>query len=141
MKKIVIATHGKLAKGFANTLEILGIELTDIMVMNFYCGEDSTQTQVKECFEALQEQEQLIVCTDIQFGSVNQMFLKEASRHPNKDVNILTGVNLPLLLEIATSQEPLSKQALLDMVHKASSQLTLVDLEELKASIKEEDIF
>lgn len=141
MKKMVIATHGKLAEGFRNTLDILGIALDHISAMNFYCGETCGEKEVKQCFDDLKQGEQLIICTDIQFGSVNQMFLKEAARRNVIDVFIITGVNLPLLLEIATSTSPLTKVELTTMVQKAANQLTLVDFEEMKANLKDEDIF
>lgn len=141
MKKIVIASHGMLAEGFKNTLEILGISQDGFIVMNFYCPNGSTSEDVIQCIEELEEQDQLVICTDIQYGSVNQMFMKEAIKRPEKSVFLVTGVNLPMLLEIATCKEELSTILLSAMVKKAAKQLALMDVEQLMKQKTEEDIF
>ena len=140
MKRIVIATHGTLAKGFQHTLEIIGVNMEHIQVLNFYCEELCGEAQVSECFAHIKEEDQLIVCTDIQFGSVNQMFMREAMKHPQINAAILSGINLPLLLELASTQEVLCKESLQAMVEKAAKQLTLMDLKQLNITT-EDDIF
>lgn len=140
IKKIVIATHGILADGYKNTLDILGIPQDNINVMNFYCGTQHNEQEIHEIFASLKEHEQMIVFTDIQFGSVNQMFVKQALDFPCKNIAILTGMNLPLMLEVILAKEELSEEMLQNMVEKAAEQMTLVDLNQFKQS-QEEDIF
>lgn len=141
MKKILIASHGTLAEGFKHTLEILGIENDNINFMNFYCGKIWTDADVCKYFENLLEDEQLFVFTDIQFGSINQLFMKTAAKYPNKNVIILTGINLPLLLEVVTTSGILSKEQVKTIIEKATLQMTMVEVSELVSHINDEDIF
>lgn len=109
--------------------------------MGFYCGKKHEEEEITNLFTKVSDEDQLIIFTDIQYGSVNQIFTKEAIRHQDKNVEILTGFNLPLLLEIMMSKEQLSKQELKDMVEKASRQMQLMDLNAFVTTSKEEDIF
>lgn len=132
MRKLVIATHGKLAAGFKTTLEMLGSAAETLVSYGFYCDEDGVDdTLPARCFAELAPGDQLIVCTDIGFGSVNQAFLKEAVRHPDADVLIVTGVNLPLLLELSVSAGPFTHQKLQDMVDQARAQMGVVEVPQL----------
>lgn len=141
MRKLVIATHGKLAAGFRTTLEMLGSAAEALVSYGFYCDEDGVDdTLPARCFAELAPGDQLIVCTDIGFGSVNQAFLKEAVRHPNSDVLIVTGVNLPLLLELSVNAGPLTHQELQRMVDQARTQMSVVEIPQLAgASVSESE--
>lgn len=137
----MIATHGILAEGFRNTLEILGVSQEHIIVMNFYCQDSHEEAEISELFASLSSEDQMIVFTDIQYGSVNQMFVKAAIRFREKNIEVLSGINLPLILEIAMSKGHLSKQELAESVVKASKEMVLMDLEAFHSTTAEEDIF
>lgn len=111
------------------------------MVMNFYCGIQHEQSEIAELFTELSIEDQMIVFTDIQYGSVNQLFMKEAMRYRDKNIVILTGVNLPVILEITMAQGHLSKEELKQMIQKASQQMVLMDMDAYSSKNKEEDIF
>lgn len=128
MKKLIIATHGKLAAGFKSTLEMLGVRPDGIVSYGFYCDEPNDESTVERCFEGLGDDDQLIVCTDIGFGSVNQMFLRVAARHPKANALIVTGVNLPFLLELAMTDGSMTAEGLGRMVSMARNQFFVVKL-------------
>lgn len=141
MNKVIIATHGKLAAGFKSTLEMLGAGSGGIASFGFYCDEPNDESTVECCFEELGD-DRLIVCTDIGFGSVNQMFLRAAARHPDADALIVTGVNLPFLLELAMTDGEVSAESLEEMVSMARDQFSVVGLPKVgQASDGDEDFF
>lgn len=108
--------------------------------MSFYNGHQSYESEISNIFENLKSDEQLIICTDIQFGSVNQLFIKESLKNKNKNMFIVSGINLPLLLEIVIFPQILTKKDLDEMIEKAKEQITLVDFAQIKTRI-EEDFF
>lgn len=141
IKKVIIATHGTLAEGFKHTLELICGPQDDIRVMNFYCNNASFETEIKQMFTELTDDAQLIVCTDIQFGSVNQIFVKEAIKHRSKNIQILSGVNLPLLLEIVTTPGILSQEMISDMIEKSSKQIAHMNLDVLFNQAANDEFF
>lgn len=140
INKIVIATHGTLAEGMKNTLELISGPQDTIKVMSFYNGNESLDQEVTKVFEELGD-DSLVVCTDVQFGSVNQRFVMESLKYPDKEVYIVSGINLPFMLEIVTTQSKITKEALNDMIEKATQQLTLVRTEALFNNSDQDDIF
>lgn len=126
MRKLVVATHGKLAEGFRQTLGMLGAD--GFASLGFYLDDDCDEGTVERIFAELDEGDQLIACTDIGFGSVNQMFLKVAARHPEANALIVTGVNLPLLLELAVRPGELTRAELDEVVAQACRQMGVVDI-------------
>lgn len=129
MRKLIIATHGKLAAGFAHTLGMLGAATEGLVSYGFYCDEEGVDdTTAERCVAELSPTDQLVVCTDIGFGSVNQAFMRAIAMHPEADVLLVSGVNLPLLLELSIRTEKLSKPDLSKMVADAAAQLSIVEI-------------
>lgn len=109
--------------------------------MNFYCQDTHEESEITEIFASLSMEDQIIVFTDIQYGSVNQMFVKAAIHFREKNIAVLSGINLPLILEVAMSKGHLSKQELKECVKKASREMVLMDLERFDSKTSEDDIF
>lgn len=122
MKRIVIATHGSLAEGFKDTIEIVCGPKDNVHAMCFYNG-NHKESDIDDLFDRLEDNEQLIVCTDIQFGSVNQNFVKEAIKRKNSNVIILSGINLPLLMEIVLNPDDLSMENIREYIEKSKKQI------------------
>ena len=60
------------------------------------------ETPIKEIIDALCDDEELIVTTDIFGGSVNNEFMKYLSK---SNIHLIAGVNLPLLFELIMNLE------------------------------------
>ncbi len=98
-KKIIIASHGHFASGILNSLELIYGEHHSITALDCYVSQSfDLATSVKRLIEQYQENE-LIIITDLFGGSVNNEFLQYIDR-PN--LYLIAGLNLPLLIEIAT---------------------------------------
>lgn len=97
MSKIIIASHHKLAEGLKNTLEYILPNSIEIVPITAYVDDKSIEDLVSRVFDKIDEEEQIIAFTDIMGGSVNQEFAKRIGR---ENYYLITGVNLPLLLNI-----------------------------------------
>ena len=99
MKKFLFATHGTLAAGAKSTLELLIGNVADITCLTAYVNpDDNVDEQLKAYFSEVSDEDQVIVCTDLMGGSVNQKIVPYAQK---KNVFLIAGFNLPLLLELA----------------------------------------
>lgn len=104
MNKILLASHGPLAKAIKDTAEFLMGENENVQYMCAYVDEESKDiSQMIDRWEGERKREDTwIVVTDIFGGSVNNEFMTRAGKG---QFYLLTGMNLPLLLSLWTEEE------------------------------------
>ncbi len=105
MRKVLLISHGELAKGALNTLHIFTNELDHFTAISAYTeGCDSPQEEIEKFFEEAKD-DQVVCFSDISFGSVNQLLMPYLSR---ENTYIFTGFNLPMLLQFTALPEDAS---------------------------------
>ena len=92
-KKVIIATHGYLADGFVSALNIIVGDMKDLKAMCCYTSPDfNLDNQITQMMENHDfEKEDLVICTDILGGSVNNGFVKFLGTYP---FHLITNINL-----------------------------------------------
>jgi mannose/fructose-specific phosphotransferase system component IIA len=101
MRKFLIATHGAFANGVKSSLEIIIGETENLFLIGAYLDQNiSVEDELKPILDSLSDDDELIIFTDLLGGSVNNIMLREALR---ENVHILSGFNLPLLIEVILS--------------------------------------
>ncbi len=97
-RKLVLASHGKLASGMNSSLKLIFGGITPIETLDCYLTEDfDLEKAVSEIMERHRDHE-LVVVTDLFGGSVNNEFLAHINR---ADFYLVAGMNLPFLVEFA----------------------------------------
>lgn len=136
MKKIIIATHHYLAKGFKDTLEYIVPNTVEVIDINAYIDNISIESQILKSLKGFSKDEQIFVFTDL-LGSVNQEFVKQLSE---SKIELITGVNLPLIITIILQlgENKLSKESIHEAIEEARNQLIYVN-DYLKAQEMDED--
>lgn len=106
MNRILLASHGLLARGMKDTLEILTGDNPRIECLCAYVDEDSRDVaRLIDAWEAqCDSQDWWCVVTDVYGGSVNNEFLR---RLPDRSYTLVAGMNLPLLVELAMTIDAL----------------------------------
>ena len=98
MRKFLIAAHGTLPAGIQSSLEIIMGSLENVFLIQAYVGENkSLKEEIDFVLEHINTDDELIVFTDLMGGSVTNQILQYALK---ENVFIISGFNLPLLLEI-----------------------------------------
>ena len=101
-KKLLIATHSVFADGIKNAMELVTGEQNSVSTLCAYTNDmTEVETPIKEIIDALCDDEELIVTTDIFGGSVNNEFMKYLSK---SNIHLIAGVNLPLLFELIMNE-------------------------------------
>ncbi|MBS4206565.1 PTS N-acetylglucosamine transporter subunit IIBC [Bacillus sp. FJAT-50079] len=138
MKKVLIATHGKLAEGIVSSAEIILGKQENVYFINAYVDEIPFNEKIEDFLEKnISDDDHLIILTDVFGGSVNQTSLRYIS---NEQVNIITGFNLPLLLEILMlSEADITTEKIKEIITNSKEQIIYVNEELLK--INETDEF
>lgn len=99
MRRFLIATHTHFAQGISECIELLSGEHENVEVLCLYVdGNDDAEALLASRVEALPEGDELIICTDILGGSVNNECLRLIQR--TCGVFLITNTNLPLLLQL-----------------------------------------
>ena len=136
MRHVLVATHGRMAEGIKTSMEMISGPRENFTFINFYTDDKvDYEALIREYMEKPAEEDEILICTDMFFGSVSQMFVPYLKR---KNVYMLTGINLPALLEVAFFEEALSKEVIEAFAKTGHQQLYRVDVDKL-AEAKEED--
>lgn len=96
-KKIIVASHGQMASGILSSLKIIYGESDQVEALDCYVEKDFDLSQKIAALMNKYANYELIVITDIFGGSVNNEFL---SYIENKNLYLISGLNLPLLIEL-----------------------------------------
>lgn len=133
MKKIVIASHAKMAKGIQSTLELfIGSDL-DVTYMSAYVDDEpAIEEQIETFFNQLKDEDQAVIFTDMFGGSVNQKMVTASQEREN--VFIIAGLNLPVVIEVIYGVEVYTHENLKQLVENGKNAMQLV---ESPAALKE----
>lgn len=112
--KIILASHGELAKGMKQSVELIAGKQENLEVFCAYTENDyNLQLQVSSLMD--REAGELIVITDIFGGSVNNEFMRYLRRG---NLSLIAGMNMAIVIELLTkinsggSIEELIKEAI-----------------------------
>lgn len=126
MRKVLIATHGKMASGVKYTAELILGKMAEITTIDAYVDpEADVEKQMEAFFAAAPAGEQIFVFTDLQGGSVNQKLLKYTE---NPEVMLITGFNLALLVQMLMTEERVGQEEVQEMIEEARQEMQIMRL-------------
>ncbi|KWZ78842.1 PTS sugar transporter subunit IIA [Heyndrickxia coagulans] len=138
MNKILVATHGYFANGIKSSIKLLtGVE-ENIYFLNAYVNDESIDKQIEHFFQSASEENEIIIFTDLYGESVTQKIIAYASSIKRK-VHLISGFNLPVILEVVLSTKKLTDQLLEEMVADSQKQMKLIELSNLSKQETEKD--
>lgn len=111
MAKFLFVTHGRMASGVKSTLEIIAGLFDNLTAIDAYVDSKNIVELVNDYFANISTNEQLIMLSDIENGSANQLLFKHLER---SNTFLITGVNLPLVLQLALFDKPELKESELE---------------------------
>ena len=114
MRKIVIMSHGGLAKGALSTLGIFMSGLENVTAISAYIDDCDPKKELEKFWAKVKEEDQVILCTDIMGGSVNQLAIPYLSR-PN--TYLFAGFNFPMLLQLLCLDENATEEEIKGLVN------------------------
>lgn len=97
MIKIFLASHGNLADGMLSSIKVIFGEPSNLSVFSAYTNDDDLEAKLNDFFVNASDEEELLLCSDIYGGSVNQIMYRYIG---TKGARLVTGVNLGFMLEI-----------------------------------------
>lgn len=106
MFKFVMATHGNFAKGIKESIRLIAGEFDNLQALSCYTEENfNLNSEIEEILKY--QGGDIIVITDVFGGSVNNAFIEKTVE--NKNLHVISGLNLPLMLELLGEHEEYTK--------------------------------
>ena len=136
-KKIFLISHGKLAEGMANALEMLVGDIGDLTTYGLMPGQapeeiaNAIEEQIKLCPD-----DRIFIVADLLCGSVSNAATRLA-RYPN--VKIFNGMNLAFVTSLSFAEADVTDEELESMLAEARNGLSMVRPEEWETT-GEDDI-
>ncbi len=111
----IILTHGDLCFGLKNTLEgMMGKQDGFLVISNLGMGKDQLCSKLKKAISEERFKEGVVIFVDL-FGSSCWQISKDVASQ-NKNVAVVTGVNLPMLVKFFGKREALPFEKLVSLV-------------------------
>ena len=104
MIALLVTGHGKFATGICSALDLIAGKNKHILAVNFEM-EDSTDDllmNLEAAFAKLKEVKSIVVFSDIVGGSPFKIASELKYKYMDKDIEIVTGTNLPMLIKAFT---------------------------------------
>lgn len=105
MIKIILSTHGKMAEGMVNTMQMLIGKEYNVDIIPFFEDTDAEdlENKFKKEISKMQTYENLLILCDLKGGTPFNIASKVSFK--NSKIAVLYGVNLPILIEALTTYE------------------------------------
>ena len=135
--KMILASHGKLAEGMKDTLEMIVGKNENIYAFAAYS--DGSEMKFLEDIQALineNQDEQIVIATDVLGGSVNNEMIQLLNRYPQ--VYLISGMNLPVIITLATAVCPLTTEMIEEAISMGKEGVVFVN-QLMKENNEEED--
>lgn len=135
MVKMIFCSHGRLCEGMLDTLKFFSLYHESMQAIPFYIDGIDGEALLDEAIKQIKKEETVVVFTDLFFGSVNQTVMMKLSSY--KKVHIIAGMNLMIVLELASTDQPLTSAMIEQKVKECQS--SLVYTKTMKYEFSEED--
>lgn len=139
MTQIVLASHGGLADGARDTLDMIVGDVSNVHTISLARDDkDQIEDRALALIDSFDPSDAVYVLTDMLGSSVNNQMVSLQAKRP--EVTVISGMNLPLILEIALSDTPLSEEALTAIIEQSRAGIqNIAALMRAAAQQEEED--
>ena len=97
--KVIVVSHGSYARGLVDTVQKIAGKQEDLEAFGLEPEEsvDTLKEKIRQSIEQASQEEEILILTDIFYGSP---FNTVISLMPEYDLYHVTGINLPLMMEV-----------------------------------------
>lgn len=137
MIKYLLASHGVFSEGTLSFLNIMIGKKNNIYTLAAFIDEHCLSDLVDQKIKEIGTYEQLFIFCDLHGGSVEQELFRKTVSLPN--VKIISGYNIPLLLDIMIKDQVMTDEEIERSIHEANCAMVLLKRQNMTSS--EDSIF
>ena len=99
LMKVIVVSHGSYARGLVDTVQMIAGKQENLEAFGLEPEEsvDTLKEKIRQSIEQASQEEEILILTDIFYGSP---FNTVISLMPEYDLYHVTGINLPLMMEV-----------------------------------------
>lgn len=118
MRHVILASHGNLARGMADTIGMIVGEVKNLSTFVLERDDkDPISNQVRRELDSFDPADEVIICTDMVGSSVNNDMVGLLGDYPQ--VTLISGMNLPLVITLVMDEGPSSDEELATVIAMA----------------------
>ncbi|WP_295296172.1 PTS sugar transporter subunit IIA [uncultured Brachyspira sp.] len=104
MRKFLIMSHGDMSSGIKSTLNMLLGNIDDVAAKSAYINDNelSIESEIQNILSKFNDNDELIIFTDLFGGSVNNEAMKFIK---DSRVKIIAGMNICLIIEVLSNSD------------------------------------
>ena len=139
MRKILIASHGRVASGVKSAVGILLGDGSMMEAVDCYLDEEDFSPRIEKFIQSVKPEDEAVIFTDLVGGSVcNKVMTLRPEEH---GVIHVSGFNLIAVLGCCLSDEPLTEAVVDEILSTASVQMKRVVVEPDIPTADDDDFF
>ncbi|HTX79002.1 MAG TPA: PTS sugar transporter subunit IIA [Longilinea sp.] len=121
---LVLVCHGKMAEGLIDAMRLITGEQEAVRGVGLYEieGVEDLMSKIQTAVAEVDGGEGVLVLVDLFGASPFNASARLALSSPGKDIEVVTGLNLPMLVELVTQREGLSLSEAVTLVLKAGAE-------------------
>ena len=125
MLRFIFASHYKMASGLKDTIFFLTSTEEKLYDISAYTTPDyDLEKEVKDLFDTFEENDTVIIMTDVMAGSVNQKFYPYLS----DKVHLISGIKAPLAMQLVLMPEEwFSKENVESTIQEAKDTIVYIN--------------
>lgn len=140
MVGIIVTGHGKFATGMLSSLELIAGEQENLIGVDFL-EEDTTESLEKMIEEAINKLgNDVLVLSDLAGASPFRAAAGLSQKMTDKNIEVISGTNLGMILEVALCRDGMSSAQLLEMaVNAGNSAIKTFEIKKREELVEDED--
>lgn len=117
---ILVVSHGGLAEGMLNAMQMITGEQENVRALGLLESEapETLIERIRDAVDSMDDGEGVLIMVDLYgatpFNASSRLYLES-----ERKIEIVTGANLPMLVEIVISREGQTLEALVDSAYQA----------------------
>lgn len=122
MNRIILASHGSMSAGIHDTAEMILGKIPNLYhVATLREETENVTSQTERILSSFDPDDQVYILTDVFGGSVNNDMMAISARYPQ--VTLICGMNLCLVLSLASEDDPLSEEEVQEIMENSQKQI------------------
>lgn len=119
MNKLMLIAHGELATEMKKSAEMIFGELPTVEAVCFF-KEEGLETIQQKIVKIMDKESNYILFCDLFCGTPYNASCSVALNHLDREIEVVSGMSLPLVLELANLLNTMNQVELVDFILKAS---------------------
>lgn len=116
MTQVLLMAHGELAPAMKNSVEMIFGEVPFFTAISFYKEEglEAISTKIEQAI--ITTDEPIFIFADLFCGTPYNASCAVVMKYPNREIEIVSGMSLPLVLEVVTTIQTVNLREMTDLV-------------------------